>query len=184
MRTTMLFLLLVGCGASAAPATTSSVGENAPFPYTAEEIRGGCPVGRWRTYAISGPASGFSRMTFVESTTEGAVVESVEVDENGAPTTEPTRQTATWDELRAHAAFPASRTTITEESITVPAGTFACRLYVVEEVDGGAGPRTSRYWFATDVAMAGPPIRMEVSSGAEVMMQMALVAWGDAPVTE
>ena len=107
----------------------------------------------------------------------------IAVDESGTPVAEPTREAATWAELHEHAAFPASRTTIRDEEITVPAGTFACRLYVVDEPDTGAGARTSRYWFATDVAMAGPPIRMEVVSGAETLMTMTLVAWGDTPIT-
>jgi hypothetical protein len=180
-RAWVLSVALFGCGAAPAPAASDG---NAPIPYTIDELRGGCPVGRWRTYAISGPASGFERMTFVDSTMDGAVVESVAVDEAGTPVGEPERQSATWAELRAHGTFPASQTTIREETITVPAGEFPCRLYEVEEPDTGAGPRTSRYWFATDVAFAGPPIRMEVVSGTEVMMQMALVAWGDTRITE
>jgi hypothetical protein len=179
----VLSALVAACGATPPPPAEPAepADANAPTPYTAEQIRGGCPLGRWRTYAISGLASGLERMTFVESGPDGAVVESVAVDENGTPTEAPTRSPATWEELRSHASFPASRTTIRDASVTVPAGTFACRLYEVQEPDDGAGPRTSRYWFATDVSLAGPPIRMEVVSGDEIMMGMVLVAWGDTP---
>lgn len=77
--------------------------------------------------------------------------------------------TSTWEELEGHATFPAHLTDITDARITVPAGTFETRRYVVHQEDG----TTKVLDFAK--TMAGPPVSMVVRRGDEVLMSMVLL---------
>jgi hypothetical protein len=171
-------LLALACGgAQSAPA--SSEAALAPIPYTAAEIAAGNPTGRWRTYRRQEGegAPVLVRTTFTNSTADATTFEQVPVDESGAPQGEPSTSSATWEELRQHAAFPAGSTTIEDEEIEVPAGRYPTRRYVVTEL-APEGARTSRFWFATDLAIAGPPVRMEIEVGGAVVSRMELVAIG------
>lgn len=78
--------------------------------------------------------------------------------------------TSSWAELEGHATFPADRTEIADDqTITVPAGTFAARRYTVREDDG----TVKVLYFARD--LPGPPVSMVVSRGDDVLMSMVLL---------
>lgn len=171
IRRSMLLMLLTACGGTdpeattprgSSPATpaTTPVTEYAPTPFTADEIREGCPSGRRHLFAERTPAGTTRREThFIESTPEGARIEIVTLNDDGT-TGEPQLGEATWEELRLHARYPAAQTTITAEEITVPFGTFVTKRYTVDDPEAGT---LTRVWFADD--LPGPPIRLIVEQG-------------------
>lgn len=125
----------------------------APTPFTADEIRAGCPDGHrvlvrtTRGGAVSHHASGFEG-----GDGEGVTTTSVETDARGRPSGDERRTRVAWRELQAHAAFPAERTTVVPERIRLEIGERDCLRY---EVAGEGG--TSTFWFA--LAHPGMPVR-------------------------
>jgi len=60
-----------------------------------------------------------------------------------------------YEELRKHAQFPKARTTIRKETVTVPAGTFDCTVYVVQG-DGHKEDEATTYCVAKN--LLGAPV--------------------------
>jgi hypothetical protein len=83
----------------------------------------------------------------------------------GAPTTESDK----WTALHEHARFPRSATTISNESLALPAGTFDAMRYVVTK-----GDVVKTYWFAR--SLPGPPVKMEVVKDGKTVMTMTMQA--------
>jgi hypothetical protein len=117
----------------------------APTPFTAAEIRAGCPDGhtlRVRTTSAGGSSEVTHRfddgdgdgVTITYSA--GAVAESARVS---------------WHDLQAHASFPAGSTTITTESIDTELGILECLRYDVQR------DAVATFWFAP--AHPGMPVR-------------------------
>jgi hypothetical protein len=138
-------LVLCMCGPAtpsvAIPPSTNATNSTpapvtAPTPYTAEQIRDACPAGKRLDFNVDAPGKErqVRTMSFVTADANGADVEMATLDSTGHSAEPAKRSHFTWEELREHALFPASATEITSESITVPAGTFDCRLYTVRSV--------------------------------------------------
>lgn len=128
--------------------------DHAPTPFTADEIRDGCPTGRQVTVAHVGPdgSSELWTTTFARTDHETAVIVNQQVNGAGQPISDASEMVATWDELQAHASFPAVATDITEEELSIPIGTLACLRYVVTE-----GGNTKQLWFAR--SLPGLPVK-------------------------
>jgi hypothetical protein len=171
-------ILCFACGApppsppAASPPAASAPAhsDDAPTPYTAAEIRAACPVGRRIEHRVvtTGKPTSVQVMSFVKSDETGADVESTTLDETGHEIGEKKTGHATWEELRLHASFPRAATTIADETITVPAGTFECRVYSVARPNGAM-----KLWFAK--SLPGPPVKMEIRSSARVVETRELV---------
>ncbi len=153
--------VLVACGPSEKPPAAPGASEpTANTPYTADEIRESSRTGRryeWNV-DVAGKPREVRILTFVRVNKGGAEVENMTLDATGHMQGEPVRGSATWQELRDHAAFPAAHVTITDESVTVPAGTYPCKLYTVTD-----GAKVSRFWFAN--TMPGPPVKLAIAEG-------------------
>lgn len=126
----------------------------APTPFTAAEIRAGCPAGRTIDLLVESPdAAPYVRYNrFISCDETGATIERGR--RSGDAEIESTRGWASWAELQAHAAFPAAATTIVPETIAIPVGTVDCLRYTVR--DGGS---TTVFWFAP--AFPGMPVRVD-----------------------
>jgi hypothetical protein len=74
-----------------------------------------------------------------------------------------------WAELVQHAVFPAAATTIEEGSVTVAAGTYPVRTYVVRGADG----TIERFSFAP--TLPGPPVFYTKTVGGVEVVRMELV---------
>ena len=116
-----------------------------PTPFSADEIRRGCPPGRTvRTLVVRAGQEPYVRVTRF-STGDGAGAE----QELWTETPDGTRLTETETghsicrELQGHASMPADRTTVTEEEIDTPAGSFDCLRYTRTDEDG-----VGIFWFA------------------------------------
>jgi hypothetical protein len=120
----------------------------APTPFTAEEIRAGCPAGRTIRLLVEDegaePYERFSR--FVSCDETGATIERGTGDGTASGR-------ATWADMQAHAAFPAAATTIEPDTIEIPLGTLACQRYTVRD-----GDDVTTFWFAA--AYPGMPVRV------------------------
>lgn len=119
----------------------------ADTPFTAEQIRAATKAGRTYRFEVEAPGkpARVRELTFVTVDAEGAEVRATSGD------AEPSSQRVSWESLRQHAAFPKARVTTHDEEITVPAGTFACVVYVVRD-----GDKTSTFYFAK--SLPGAPV--------------------------
>lgn len=126
----------------------------APTPFTADEIRAGCPDGHLlviRAVDADGAAT-LRANRFEDGDAEGATIAAGAADPDGAWLGEPARARATWLELQAHAAFPADRTTIVAERVALAIGERDCLRYEVASEEG-----TSTFLFA--IEHPGMPLR-------------------------
>ncbi|RPI26408.1 MAG: hypothetical protein EHM57_00130 [Actinobacteria bacterium] len=143
----------------------------APTPFTAAEIRRGCPVGREiRTRIESAGGDPFVSVTrYVGGDAATAVQETKRLRLDGTPIDEAARQEVPRHDLQAHASFPADRTEIAEEAIETPMGTMDCVRYTVGEGDDG-----TTFWFAK--ALPGMPVRVASRHGGRVTPIMTMIA--------
>lgn len=130
--------------------------DHLPTPFTADEIRIGCPPGRTvRALVIRGTSDPFIRVTrFVAADAEGADQETWTETPEGERLTEPEPNHSTWLEFQSHASMPAAATTISKETIEIPAGRFDCLKYVRNNDES-----VSTFWFAHSAP--GMPLRFE-----------------------
>lgn len=142
----------------------------APTPFTADEIRDGCPPGR--TIRIRLDVDGqppLQRVNrFVECDEEGAVMEKSLLSPDGDLVGEVTTDRVTWQDLQAHASFPADLTTITPERLETPMGELDCLRYTVRD-----GDSEDIFWFAK--SMPGMPIKYLTRSSGEVESTVTVV---------
>jgi hypothetical protein len=85
-----------------------------------------------------------------------------------------TEQEFTWTDLRSHAIFPKEGTVVTEETVTVPAGTFAVRRYQMTRRQEGVAMLNT---FDFDLSEPGPPLRINTLAASNgVISGQELVA--------
>ena len=168
-------LALAGLAGCATPATTvepspqSEPGSQvAPFPFTAEQIRDGSPVGSVRTYRTQEKGKPpFVAETRVAAADENkATFVTTMIGGDGEAVGEAKSSTASWTELVQHAKFDAALTSVEDVVIDTPAGSFRGWLYTVRK-----GPEEpldlARYYFAKKYP--GAPIKYEqVKAGVTV----------------
>ncbi|HEY7793608.1 MAG TPA: hypothetical protein VIA10_06360 [Gaiellaceae bacterium] len=145
--------------------------DHLPTPFSAADIRDGCPLGRTIRVRSEEPAGQptFRQVRFVEVDADGAVQEFQSTDADGLPLGEPTQHRSTWLELQHHASQPAATTVIDEVDLDLPFGTEACWRYTV------TGPDESvTFWFAR--GRAGMPVQVERQVGGEAVGRSVVIA--------
>ena len=149
--------------------------EDPPFP--AEQIREGCPAGRWSKYRIEAPGEP-TVITVTEFTNvdeAGAVYRVTTYDEDENQLGEPKTREASWTQFEHHATYPRAATTVSDGEIDVPAGTFEGWIYtIVEEHEDET--IVTRAEFARDIP--GPPAKHTVTRDGEPASKMVLLEWG------
>jgi hypothetical protein len=145
--------------------------DHLPTPFSASDIRFGCPLGR--TIQLRSEAPGgeltFRRIRFVEVDVDGAVQEFQATDATGLPIGEPTRRRSSWLDLQQHASQPASATAIDEVDLASPFGIEACWRYTVSGSD-----ECVTFWFAK--GRAGMPVQVEQRAGGELVSRSLVIA--------
>jgi len=143
----------------------------APTPFTADEIRRGCPAGRTiRLLVESDGEEPYLRISrFVHCDDEGATIERSRLTTDGQPLGPSEAGWTTWAQLQAHASFPADRTTIVAEQIETPLGVLDCLRYTV-----GEGSTVQTFWFA-DTA-PGMPVKFTTEEAGRVTSVVAMIA--------
>jgi len=144
--------------------------DDLPTPFTAAEIREGCPPGRTLRFRIErageDPVIRVSR--YAETDVEGAVQESWTEDFDGRRLSDPERERSTWLELQEHASFPRATTQRAEEEVEIAAGRFACLRYTRTDPDA-----VWRFWFARD--LPGQPVCYERDASGQIVFSATLI---------
>jgi hypothetical protein len=130
--------------------------DHLPTPFSAAQIRDGCPVGRtiYMREEVAGAAPSFRRIIFTEVGPDTGAQELQATDADGMPIGEPAPASSTWLALQRHASQPADATTVQEVALTLPFGDFDCWLYTVRRADAEL-----RFWFAKE--LPGMPVQIE-----------------------
>ncbi len=194
----LILLLVAGCKGGAEPAAVAPAAEptpppaaegdeagqpdaadapgeagfsEAPHPFTAEEIRAATREGRTYTFRVEavGQPVTWREMRFTDVTDEGCTITHRQWTEGEQPEEMPSH-TQTWEELWSHATYPAELSTLVEETITVPAGTYACTRYDV--LSTGSKLLSTRAWFARE--LPGAPVKLEAYEDGELQITTVL----------
>ena len=138
--------------------------DHLPTPFTADEIRVGCPPGRTVRSLIVEPGSEPRvRVTvFVSGDADGAEQEVWTETLDGGRLTDPQRRRSAWLEFQGHASMPAATTVIGEEVIDIPAGRFECLKYTRRD-----GDSVTSFWFARSAP--GMPLKVEERTNGELV---------------
>lgn len=172
-------LILAACGKSDWPSEKERTLEegHAPTPYTAAQIRDGCPSGRVCTFRLDS-AGGYSmikRYRYLEADDQGVTIEaSVEASGPGRSQA-PSTSRSNWRELQRHASFPADSTKISDQEVQTPAGTFQCMRYVVTTEEGG---KTVVKYLDFARELPGMPVRLTLEYDGEQVSTMTLISHG------
>ena len=144
--------------------------DHLPTPFTAAEIREGCPPGRTLRIRIerAGDDPVIRVVRYVETDADGAAQESWTEGLDGSRLSDPERERSTWLELQEHASFPVASTERIEEELTIPAGRFACLRYTRTDPDA-----ICRFWFARD--LPGQPVRFEREADGQIVFSATLI---------
>lgn len=156
------------------PESNRMAPDRAPTPFSAGEIANGCQPGRSSIYRIveEGSPAFELRWEFTGGDDLHAEFATHPHDEQGAPLGAAATTRISWSELQAHASYPQEQTSITIETITVPAGTFECFKYRVTD-----GRILTEAWFPLD--LPGPPaLKVDTVDGVEVA-SMTLLEYRD-----
>lgn len=142
--------------ASTAPAAAPAA-EKAPAPFTTDQLRSGCPVGRRIVYKIEEEGKPVTRRTleFLKSDANTAEIRATTSDASGKELNAATN-TATWAELRSHGEFDKDRVEVKHRTVSLPVGTLEASVYKVTELDG----TVTTYYFAD--TLPGPPVFLYV----------------------
>jgi len=176
----LIALLLFACAAresspgAAASASQASAAEPQPqeppapaelypTPYTAEQIREATRPGRTYTWRVEVSGQEPIERSVAFSTVDAKGAEIIAGGE---------AKRVTWEELRRHAEFPRAAVTTHEESVTVPAGTFACVVYVVSNPSAS---EQSSFFFAKN--LPGAPVLYFTDKGGARVMTGTLVRY-------
>ncbi|KGN37047.1 hypothetical protein [Knoellia subterranea] len=141
-----------------------------PTPFSAAEIRTGCPVGRTvvvRVDEADGVRHRLSR--FAAVTAEGATYERADCDADGTVLGDVTSMPLTWLDLQRHAAFPAAVTARDEATLEYPLGVADCWRYVVRDE-----AEVTTFWFAKN--RAGMPVKVTSQRGDAVLSTTVMVS--------
>jgi hypothetical protein len=149
-----------------------------PTPFTADEIRRGCPPGRTiRLRVETIGAEPFIRINrFVDCDADGASIENTRLDAAGEPIGPTEARRSTWHQLQAHAAFARDLTTMSEERLELPIGALECVQYEVVE-----GSSITTFWFAKSVP--GMPVKVESREDGRLTSTVTMIADEIEPVS-
>ncbi|WP_299444880.1 hypothetical protein [uncultured Phycicoccus sp.] len=142
-----------------------------PTPFTAEEIRRGCPDGRTIVLRVepAGQPPQTRTVTFVGGDARGTTQVRAPLGADGRPGPETGRDRSTWRSLQAHASFPRERSTVQRARLDHPLGDLDCFRYTVSD-----GDAVDTYWF--DRTRPGMPVLLESRRGSEVVLRVTVVS--------
>jgi hypothetical protein len=143
---------------------------DAPTPFSADEIRDGCPAGRTIGLLIElrdgDPYLTINRFVAVDD--EGADHETESLTMDGEPMNETAKLRTKWIDFQSHASFPEKQTEIVTEVLETRMGDLRCKRYTVTD-----GPTTDVYWFAEE--KPGMPVKVETSGPGGVTYRMTMI---------
>ena len=156
----------------------------APTPFSAEQIRKGCPDGRVIVYRVSNRGSKPVEETwrFDKGDEKGVDYTLSTSTTDGKPLGTPTTSRRWWTDLQQHASFPTEAVTIEDTVLEVAGKRYACWLYTQQVLPGAEQRepdksqeqqiRKQEFWFAK--ALPGPPVKMLVHMDGSVLYEMVM----------
>jgi hypothetical protein len=156
----------------------------APTPFTAEQIRGGCPDGRVIVYRVShrGGKAVEETWRFTNGDEKGVDFTLSNHTTDGKALGTPTTSRRWWTDLQQHASFPMEATTIEDTVLEVAGKRYACWRYTQRLLPGGeqrepgktqeSQARRQEMWFAK--ALPGPPVKMLVHIDGNLIHEMVM----------
>jgi len=158
--------------------------DHAQTPFTADQIRGGCRVGRISVLRAEQGAKSepkFQEFRFIENTATGARFKVTTRTATGALVNESPVSTSTWRGFQSHASFPSAATRIESGKAKTPVGTFDCMVYIVKQ-ETAKGEMEMRFHFAK--RLPGPPVKMETFLAGKKVGSTLLVYHRDGDEAE
>lgn len=150
-----------------------------PTPFTLEQMKAGWVPGvhvRFRLEVAGQPTTLHDWEVLSNPDAHRVETAFTVLAENGTDVlVERTPRVSTYEELRQHAAFPASRTESEQATIDTPRGPLPGRRYRVTDASDKTSVQT--YEFAD--AMPGPPVRVETRLGSEIVQTMVMLSRTD-----
>jgi hypothetical protein len=145
--------------------------DHLPTPFSAAQIRDGCPVGRTIRIREESPGAepSYRRIRFIEADADSALQEFQATDPDWRPIGDPVERRSTWLDLQRHASQPAQGTSVDEEGLGLPFGTFACWRYTVQTPGSEI-----RFWFAKE--LPGMPVQIEERVDGVVTERSLMIA--------
>ena len=144
---------------------------HAPTPFTAAEIREGCPPGR--TVRLRVEATGEPTATriirFLDGDEHGGSQEFLNIDADGASLGPASTARSTWLEFQSHASFPSDRTAVTREQLETPIGSLMCLRYTVANNDA-----VDTFWFAEQ--LPGMPVAFTKRVDGELVSRVTMIS--------
>ena len=145
-------------------------------PFTAAQIQAATRPGRTYTWAVERadgpPLRRVIRFTAVDAERATFVAETADAD--GKNTKADAPEQATWEELRQHAEFPRLFVKVTEERLTVPAGSYDCLVYTVTATTREGTSEVLTFWFARE--LPGPPVKLTVMKDGKLARSQVLTS--------
>lgn len=145
--------------------------DHAPTPFSAAQIRAGCPAGRTirvRSERRDEPTT-YRVIRFVDVDDDGALQEFRSTDADGRPIGDARRHRSSWLELQGHASKPAATTVIEELDLLLSFDVEACWRYTVTGAEG-----VTIFWFAK--RLPGMPVQVEEWIGDAQVGRTVVVA--------
>lgn len=147
--------------------------DHLPTPFSADEIRDGCPPGRRMVVQTRSPSETAGRLiVFTRHDDSGAFRNVTPLDEAGRPSAPASEEYSTWLDFQRHALFPRKTSTVEHVEIDHPLGRLSCLVYTVTDVDS-----VSRFWFAT--SFPGMPVRVTTERAGTQVQEMIMLENGD-----
>lgn len=141
----------------------------APQPFTPQQIAAAMPVGTVTRYRFEPVGQGVYEEEWAVTAADANTMTMQTTTTNPDGTKKDESATATWEELANHGSFPQSLTQISDAEITIPAGTFKTKLYVVTKDDA-----VTRFHFAPE--LPGPPVLLKMDKGGQRILTMTLLS--------
>ncbi|MDP3952095.1 hypothetical protein [Microbacterium sp.] len=135
-------------------------------PFTADEIREATGAGKTIRLLVEEPQGArYLRVNrFRETDADGATLDRWRSGVDRVVEGDISSARVSWRDLQAHAAFPAERTVLSSETLSLPIGRLECLRYDVRD---GPEAAPATFWFA--MTHPGMPVRYEapVDGGVE-----------------
>lgn len=142
----------------------------APTPFSAAEIRDGCPAGRTVVVRVEDRGGVRHRLSrFAAVTHEGALYERADCDADGNTVGEVAAVPVTWVDLQRHASFPERTTTRDETSLDYALGHEDCLRYLVVD-----GDDLTIFWFSR--RRPGMPVKVVTHQGGQLLSTSVMVS--------
>lgn len=169
---------LLACATAVFPPDANRMqADHAPTPFSAAQLRAGCPDGSWIRFKVETPdaPAAFLVFRFLNGGPEEVTVVSSLFDADDHLAGDPSAKRQRWADLQTHASFPEAQTRIDPASFDTPAGRLDGWLYTVRETRDGKALLT-RYAFARD--LPGPPVLLEEYAEGTLTRRMTMVGRG------